>query len=258
MTYCVGISVPDGMVFVSDSRTNAGADHINTYSKLHTFASDQTFLVLLTAGNLATTQGVVAQIDRDIKEGQLSHLFTMSNLDQAAEYVGNISIQEQNKHANKRIESSFHPEASFILGGQIRDEEPNLVHIYPEGNFVHASTATPFLQIGEVKYGRPILDRIIGDESNLHTALMCGLVSMDSTVKSNATVGPPIEYLVYLKDSFNALVHNVLEDDDEYLLTLRRKWSENIRVAFESLPIAPGLDQLNTSTTTTNIEILRS
>lgn len=244
MTYCLGISTQEGLVFVSDSRTNAGVDHINTYSKMHVFKHERRFLVLLASGNLATTQGVVAHVERDLKDHSHISLTNVSTLDEAAEYIGGISVAEQNKHANKRLEKDFRPEASFILGGQLQHDSPGLIHVYPEGNFVHASASTPYLQVGEVKYGKPILDRIVEDETSLSSAVMCGLVSMDSTMRSSAVVGPPIEYLVYLRDSYTASIHRSLDEDNEYLLTLRRIWSENLRQAFKALPDAPGLDLL--------------
>lgn len=254
MTYCVGISTNEGLVFVSDSRTNAGVDHINTYSKMHVFKHDHRFLVLLSSGNLATTQGVVAHIERDLKEQARTSLTSVSTLDEAAEYIGEISVAEQNKHANKRLEKDFRPEASFILGGQLMNDSPGLIHVYPEGNFVHATQSTPFLQMGEVKYGKPILDRILGEETTVSVAVMCGLVSMDSTMRSSAAVGPPIEYLVYLNDSYDAAIHHSLDEDNEYLLTLRRMWSENLRGAFKALPDAPGLDEIQSQS---DAEILK-
>ena len=242
------------MVFVSDSRTNAGVDHINTYSKMHVFKHERRFLVVLASGNLATTQGVVAQIERDLKDQSRTSLTRVTTLDEAAEYIGEISVAEQNKHANKRLEKDFRPEASFILGGQLLHDDPGLIHVYPEGNFVRASESTPFLQVGEVKYGKPILDRILDEDTSVPVAVMCGLVSMDSTMRSSAAVGPPIEYLVYLNDSYTDTIHRSLDEDNEYLLTLRRMWSENLRTAFKALPDAPGLDILQTLT---NADILK-
>lgn len=237
MTYCVAISVADGLVFASDSRTNAGADQISTYSKMHRFGGDgQRTFALLSAGNLATTQGVVARAERDIQSDADEHLLNKPDLQSAAEYIGQLSIDEQHKH---RAADDFVPEASFILGGQVRGGPPQIAHIYPEGNFVTASESMPFLQIGEVKYGKPILDRIVTSATSLDAAVKCALVSMDSTMRSNATVGPPVEYLVYRADTCDGGVHDILAEDDDYLLGLRRAWSENIRAAFDGLPAPP-------------------
>lgn len=240
MTYCLAISVDQGLVFASDSRTNAGADQISTYSKMHRFSAngERTF-VLLSAGNLATTQSVVAAIERDIRVEAKRNLMNVEDLAAAAEYIGGISADEQRKHRSGLPSDGFQPEASFILGGQVRGGPPGIEHIYPEGNFVRASASTPFLQIGEVKYGKPILDRIIGHDTSLDAALKCALVSMDSTMRSNATVGPPVEYLVYQADTFARGTHDVLEEDAPYLLELRHAWSDNIRIAFDGLPSAP-------------------
>ena len=240
MTYCLAISVDAGLVFASDSRTNAGADQISTYSKMHRFgANGERTLVLLSAGNLATTQSVVATVERDIRVEAKRNLMNVEDLAEAAEYIGTISTEEQDKHRSARTSDAFQPEASFILGGQVRGSPPGIEHIYPEGNFVRASDSTPFLQIGEVKYGKPILDRIVGHDTSLDAALKCALVSMDSTMRSNATVGPPVEYLVYRADTFARGTHDVLEEDSPYLLRLRHAWADNIRIAFESLPSAP-------------------
>ena len=242
MTYCLAISVDQGLVFASDSRTNAGADQISTYSKMHRFGGDgeRTF-VLLSAGNLATTQSVVAAVERDIRTEAKHNLLNAEDLAAAAEYIGAISTEEQDKHRPAPGSDGFQPEASFILGGQVRGDPPGIEHIYPEGNFVRASASTPFLQIGEVKYGKPILDRIIDHDTDLDAALKCALVSMDSTMRSNATVGPPVEYLVYQTDTFARGTYDVLEEDAPYLLELRHAWSDNIRVAFENLPSAPAV-----------------
>ena len=243
MTYCLAIRVDEGLVFASDSRTNAGADHISTYSKMHRFGGEGgRTLTLLSSGNLATSQGVVTRIRRDIRSSARTNLTNVEDLQAAAEYVGGISIEEQEKHRGVRPGANteeFVPEASFILGGQIRGGRPGIEQIYPEGNFVRASISTPYLQIGEVKYGKPILDRIITRRTTLDAAIKCALVSMDSTMRSNATVGPPVEYHVYRADTFSSGTHHVLEEDDEYLLGLRRMWAESIRTAFENLPTAP-------------------
>ena len=245
MTYCLAIAVNDGLVFAADSRTNAGADQISTHSKLHRFGGNgERALVLLSAGNLATTQGVVATLERDIKRHAAHSLMTVEDMQAAAEYVGKVSAEEQQKHSVTRRDDEFVPEATFILGGQIRGDAPRIELIYPEGNFVGASRSTPFLQIGEVKYGKPILDRIIATDTPLDSAVKCALVSMDSTMRSNATVGPPVECVVYRTDSFSAGVHAVLDEDDDYLLQLRRGWSNNIRAAFDGLPSPPRIREL--------------
>ena len=250
MTYCVAVAADTGLVFASDSRTNAGVDQISTYSKMHRFhLGRDRYFVVLSAGNLATTQGVIAEIERDIDRSAHQGLHQVENLDRAAEYIGTLSVAEQNKHQQSRQDKDFVPEASFILGGQIGDGAPGIVHIYPEGNFVHASAATPYLQIGEVKYGRPILDRIIERTIPLDAALMCALVSMDSTMRSSAAVGPPIEYLIQPAGVFGPGPYNCLAEDDDYLVELRRSWARNVRTAFDALPMAPGIGEARATVT---------
>lgn len=241
MTYCLGIAVDAGLVFASDSRTNAGADQISTHGKMHRFhAQGERTLVLLSAGNLATTQAVLATIERHIRQQARRNLMNVEDMQAAAEYVGAVSTEEQQRHRQPGpTAEEFAPEATFILGGQIRGDAPRIELIYPQGNFVRSSPTTPYLQVGEVKYGKPILDRIVERSTSLGAALKCALVSMDSTMRSNATVGPPVEYLIYQADTFAAGVHDALAEDDGYLLRLRRSWADNIRTAFERLPAPP-------------------
>ena len=246
MTYCLGIAVERGLVFVSDSRTNAGADQIGTYSKMHRFCREgERSFALLAAGNLATTQSVVAQIEHDIEHRANENLMQVESLDDAADYVGRVCVEKADQARDRVHHGSgdFVPEASFILGGEIRGGRADIAHIYPEGNFVHASTTMPFLQVGEVKYGKPILDRIIHPDTSIRDALKAALVSMDSTMRSNATVGPPVECFVYRAGSLGEGRHFALDEHHDYLLTLRRQWAENLRHAFDSLPEVPGAEE---------------
>lgn len=239
MTYCVAITVSRGLVFVSDSRTNAGVDQISTFSKMHTLIADgERLITLLSSGNLATTQAVVRQLRRDLESNATRSLKTVQHLAEAAEYVGELSLEQRQKHRNA-TESGFNPEASFIVGGQIRGREPQIFLVYPEGNHIRASAETPYLQIGEVKYGKPILDRIIRADLPLEDAARCGLVSMDSTVRSNVTVGPPIELMIYAVDSLREGTRLLLPEDDGYLYELRKGWQLGLQKAFENLPRLP-------------------
>ncbi|MDH3527656.1 MAG: peptidase [Gammaproteobacteria bacterium] len=236
MTYCVAIRVDEGLVFASDSRTNAGADHISTYSKMFTFGCEgERAFVLLTAGNLATTQSVVATIKRDIRENAGVNLMTVASMTEAADYVGQMSTAQQQKHSTAVAGSSFDVSASFILGGQIAGRSHRVYMIYPEGNFIKATTENPYQQSGEIKYGKPILDRIITRATPLDEAALAALVSMDSTMRSNATVGPPIDVLIYQKDSFSMERHFILQTDDPYLLEIKSAWDEKIKEAFSEL-----------------------
>ncbi len=237
MTYCVAANLREGMIFVSDSRTNAGVDQISTFSKMHTFCgSGDRFFALLSAGNLATTQAVVARLARDMRDDAESNLGNLRSMAEVADYVGSTSRGIQSKHTKKSDDSGFSPEASFILGGQIQGQPQRLYLVYPEGNYVHTTERTPYLQIGETKYGKPILDRIINYGTDLETAARCAIVSMDSTMRSNATVGPPVEVLLYRAGTQQLNERLVFEEDSDYLNAVRVAWQESLRRAFEELP----------------------
>jgi putative proteasome-type protease len=236
MTYCVAVKVDEGLVFVSDSRTNAGVDHLSTYSKMFTFVREgERAFVILAAGNLATTQSVITKIKRDIKQGISPNLMNVDGLNDAAEYIGELSSSQQQKHINAAAGAGVDTSASFILGGQIAGGSPRVYMIYPEGNFIKATSENPYQQIGEIKYGKPILDRIISRDTSLEEAALAGLVSMDSTMRSNATVGPPIDVLIYQKDSFNLDRHFTLQADDPYLIEIKTAWDEKLKEAFSEL-----------------------
>ncbi|HSR62641.1 MAG TPA: proteasome-type protease [Gammaproteobacteria bacterium] len=233
MTYCLSISLKAGIVFVSDSRTNAGVDNVSTYSKMYGFGvPGERQFVLLSSGNLATSQGVVAQVKRDIKQGNAINLMSFQHLGDAAEYIGGLSRMQQEKHTGGGADY----EASFIIGGQITGHKPAIYLVYPQGNYITTSQDTPYLQIGESKYGKPILDRILKPNSSLETAAMCALVSMDSTMRSNLTVGPPIELSIYETDSFQSGHYYRFDEDSEYLRQLKRSWDKLLKEAFKKLP----------------------
>ncbi|MGK7296783.1 MAG: peptidase [Candidatus Wenzhouxiangella sp. M2_3B_020] len=236
MTYCVAIRLEQGLVFASDSRTSAGVDDVSIYSKMHRFetAADR-FLVLLSAGNLATTQAVRNQIERDLLHaGDGRNLDGYAHLDEIAAYVGEISSRVQGTYADQTEQSSF--DASFILGGQIKGGKPEIFLVYPAGNYIAASPEKPFLQIGETKYGKPILDRIIEPATSLERAGRCALVSMDASMRSNLSVGPPIELLLYSADKLTDARYHRFDADDEYLQRLGSAWSEGLTQLFMQLP----------------------
>ena len=241
MTYCLAIRVDQGLVFASDSRTHAGADHVSTFSKMHLFEQPGgRAICLLSAGNLATSQAVLRQIRRDNERGNGLSLNSAKDLAEAAEYVGALSREEQHKHKQgSASDEKFSPEASFILGGEIPGRPPQLYLIYPEGNYISATVQTPYLQIGELKYGKPILDRIVREELSLEVAARCALVSMDSTMRSNATVGPPVELLIYPSGALRFDGRVVLQEDNPYLRELRQAWQAGLEDAFQRLPGLP-------------------
>lgn len=233
MTYCLAIRLESGIVFASDSRTNAGVDNVSTYSKMNGFGiPGQRQFVLLSSGNLATSQAVVTQIKRDIKNDAPQNLYKFDLMSDAADYVGEISRIQQEKIAN----SAINVEASFIIGGQIAGHKPAVYMIYPQGNYITTSNDTIYMQIGESKYGKPILDRILRHNSSTETAAMCALVSMDSTMRSNLTVGPPIELNIYDADSLQPGRYYRFEEDSEYLRQLKKSWDRLLKDSFKKLP----------------------
>lgn len=238
MTYCVAVATNDGLVFCSDSRTNAGPDVLSTYSKMHIYElGKERVLVLLSAGNLATTQAVISQIDSDLEDEAGPSLKNCKKMADVARYVGKVSREQQEQADSSTGTADINTSASFIVGGQIAGGDPTIFMIYSVGNYISVSEETPFLQIGESKYGKPILDRILVPNTSLEDAARCVLVSMDSTVRANATVGPPLEVLVYENDTFEADHYIKLTAEDSYLLTLHKSWNESLKAAFQKLPL---------------------
>lgn len=238
MTYCVAVSTNNGLVFCSDSRTNAGADMLSSYSKMHVFTpSDDRVFVILASGSLATTQSIIARVEQELENSDRENLLSCNKMTDAARYLGKL-CREESELAKLHIgESDIDTSVTLILGGQIRGSAPALYLMYSAGNFISDSDETPYLQIGESKYGKPILDRIITRDISLEDAARCSIVSMDSTIKSNATVGPPIEVLVYEKDSFELDHYIKLEEDDDYLRQIKQAWNEALNTAFSKLPL---------------------
>lgn len=237
MTYCIAASIDEGLILVSDSRTNAGIDNVSTHGKMHAFdtISDRK-IVLLCAGNLATTQAVLEQLHRDKIKNAPVNFNTVESLFEAAEYLGHVSVEKQKQHTNSQGQSAFNPAASFILAGQIGSDPHGAYMIYSEGNSITSSANTPFLQIGESKYGKPILDRFLKLDTSIDEAARCCLVSMDSTIRSNASVGAPVEMLVYRKDTFSLQEYYCFDDDNDYMLHLRRSWETKLKEAIAELP----------------------
>ncbi len=238
MTYCLAIKVDDGLVFASDSRTHAGVDYASVFSKMHQFElQDDRFMVLLAAGSLATTQAVVNLIRRDLENPSSTCCLNMAAyLFDAATYVGGISVKVQEQHSPAMQRSGFSAEATFILGGQIAGQSHEIYLIYPQGNYINASPSTPYLQIGETKYGKPILDRMAEAKTSLEDAARCALVSLDSTMRSNISVGPPVEVGIYRADTFKIGHHLNLNSSSQLYSGIQKHWSESIRAGFNSLP----------------------
>jgi putative proteasome-type protease len=239
MTYCVGLMLRRGLVFMSDTRTNAGLDNVSVYRKLFTWAEDgNTVVTLLTAGNLATTQSVVSLIDERMKApGERSpSILHLPSMFQVARHVGQTlrEVIAANAAAGQRADTTFN--ATLIVGGQVKGSEPRLFLVYPEGNFIEAGEDTPFLQIGETKYGRPILVRAFDPEMSFEAAIKLLLVSFDSTIKANLSVGPPFDLQIYERDSLKAGRRMRIPGDDPYFQAISLGWGEALKRAFDSLP----------------------
>lgn len=246
MTYCVAMCLRDGMIFASDSRTNAGVDHISTFRKMHIFekAGDRT-LVLLNSGNLATTQSVISLL-RNRCQHDGDNLMTVGSMYDAAVVVGN-TVREvlQRDSGGSTLAQGVDYSCSFIVGGQIKGEGPRLFNVYPQGNFIEATVDTPFFQIGESKYGKPIFDRVVSFDTSLNEALKCTLISFDSTIKSNLSVGLPIDVLKMHRGQLSGAVPFRVDDSNVYFQSIRRAWGEGLRKVFAELPDADWFDKLD-------------
>ena len=238
MTYCVGLKTDQGLVFMSDTRTNAGLDNISTFSKMRTWeVPGERVIVLLSAGNLATTQAVTSILDERSKAPDDRHptLLDTPSMFQTARLIGSV-VKEVIRDAAPAGQTADAFAASFILGGQIKGGEPRLFYIYPEGNFIESSADTPFFQIGEHKYGKPILIRAYEPAMSFEDAIKLLLVSFDSTLKSNLSVGLPLDMQIYESGSLRLGPSRRFERDDPYYLSISEGWSDALKAAFHSLP----------------------
>lgn len=238
MTYCVALLVDTGLVMLSDSRTNAGVDQINIFRKMTTFqrASDRV-LVLMSSGNLAITQAVIHILQETPASGEdLSPIYAAKNMFDVALVIGE-ALRAVHARDGEHLEEHGHDfNGNFILGGQIKGEEPRLFHIYAAGNFIESSIDTPYFQIGESKYGKPIIDRVITRSSSLPQAAKCALVSMDSTIRSNLSVGPPLDLAIIRRDELRLATHMSIDMENEYFQMIRRRWGYSLKEVFSSLP----------------------
>jgi putative proteasome-type protease len=238
MTYCVAMRLSSGLVFASDSRTNAGVDHISTFRKLHVLhqGSERT-LVLQSAGNLATTQSIINLLRLRVNEMDRPNLLNVPTLFDAASLVGEtvreVIYRDSSAQQNG---SSTDFSCSILLGGQIAGEEPRLFHIYPEGNFIEASEDTPYFQIGESKYGKPIIDRVLSFNTSLEQGMCCALISIDSTLRSNLSVGLPLDVMIYRRDSFASDEQYRITEQHPYFATIRKAWADGLLNTFLQLP----------------------
>jgi len=244
MTYCLALLCREGIVFLSDTRTSAGVDNITVHPKMRIYHRDgDRVICLLSSGNLSLTQSVAAMIEQDLgnarEDVQMPTLLNQANLHDTVRYVGEKvrAVRALDGEAMKAAGVEFN--LNFIIGGQIGKQPPQIFRIYSPGNAVHASRETPFLQIGELKYGKPILDRAFTFDTPLDEAVRCGIVSLDSTAKSNVSVGTPFEVFCYETDSLEVRRRVVLDDQDPWLAQIRQQWEEGLIRLVHGLPAPP-------------------
>jgi len=253
MTYCVGVLLNDGIVLASDSRTHAGVDNFASFCKMTVFERPgDRVIILLSSGNLAGTQAVVSVLrqraasDKDLpakdaKEAETAplHLWNARTMFDVAVLVSDATREIERRDGVHLEKSSVRFDASFIIGGQIKGEPMRLFRTFAEGNFIEAHQETPFFQTGEAKYGKPIIDRVISPKTSLPDATKCVLVSFDSTMRSNLSVGMPIDLVCYEKDSLAVKMRRRFDQDDPYFKALSKEWSEGVRAVFKHLPALP-------------------
>ncbi|MEL6984099.1 MAG: 20S proteasome subunit A/B [Actinomycetota bacterium] len=241
MTYCLAMRLDDGLLFLSDTRTNAGVDHVGTYRKLHVFEpDDDRVIVIQSAGNLATTQEVLDRIGQDL-DGPGESLANVDELWQAALYVGRVANEVVARHQPSLTQAGASGTATFIVGGQIDDGEPDILLVYPEGNYIRASDDRPYLQIGERKYGKSWLDLAVRSNTDLDTAAKVALSSMAATALSNLSVGPPYDLGIVRRDS-HAIQCGRIEGDSPFLDRVKQVWADHLNAAIDALPRVEAAD----------------
>ena len=233
MTYCVGIKVNEGMVFASDRRTNAGLDNFNSYSKMYVHKGIDRNIIILTSGNLATSQAVFNSIGKDLEDDKNgNNLNNLFNLNEIAKYIGRLNVKHSSPDGINQ--ETIELGSTFIVGGHIKDQESELYLVYPQGNFIKSSEFKPYLVIGEIKYGKPILDRVVKSDTYLGDAARCALISMDSTMKADLSVGPPIDLVVYKNNLSEIVYQQSLEINDDDYQYISKQWEKGIFEIFKS------------------------
>ena len=239
MTYAIGMKINNGLLFMSDTRTNAGVDNISTFKKMFAWTNEgHSVVTILAAGNLATTQSLISifQGNGDSEQNLETTILEQNSMFDVARSVGRQlrKVIQANSDAGQKADSSFH--ATLILGGQIKGDEPTIFMIYPEGNFIEVTSDTPFFQIGETKYGKPILIRAFDPRMGFAEGLKLMLLSFDSTIEANLSVAPPLDFQIYERDSFKLGASGRIEADDPYYNKISKKWSLALKTAFHSMP----------------------
>lgn len=237
MTYCVALKLNAGLVFASDSRTNAGIDQISSFKKMRTFVNrGDRVIVILSSGNLSITQNAINQLEIQGRSPEQQNIWNATSMFDVASLLGGCLRHVQNTDRPFLMAGNIDVSANFIVGGQIAGEPPRLFLVYSEGNFIEATENTPFFQIGEIKYGKPIIDRIVNSETSLNRAVKCLLVSFDSTMRSNVSVGMPIDMACYVTDSLSLDNIKQMQEGDPYFTSISSNWSEGLKNVFAQLP----------------------
>jgi putative proteasome-type protease len=238
MTYCVAMSLEAGMIFAADSRTNAGVDQIGRFSKLRVFAREgERVVVTLSSGNLSMTQSALNILEQRARSGDSQlQLWNAPSMFDVARLVGDALREVKTRDGPYLLQNNIDSHATFIVGGQVRGEPPRLFEVYSEGNFIEATADTCYFQIGESKYGKPVIDRVITRATSLQEATKCTIVSFDSTMRSNISVGLPIDLAVYETDDLRLKLQKRIEESDPYFQMIHTQWGEGLRRVFAELP----------------------
>jgi putative proteasome-type protease len=236
MTYCVAILLDEGLVLASDTRTNAGVDQVGVFPKMHVFeVRGERMITLLTAGNLAITQSVVNRLKAAVEANKKGNLHQAKTMFDVVNLVGDEvrAVFKRDGQHLKNQNTEFN--ASILVAGQIKGEKPRLFNVYSAGNFIEISPETPYFQIGETKYGKPIIDRVVSRKSDMMDAVKCVLISFDSTIRSNISVAAPIDLLLYRSDTFHADCQQRITESDPYYASVRKGWSEGLKKVFSEI-----------------------
>jgi putative proteasome-type protease len=238
MTYCVGLCLKDGLVMLSDTRTNAGVDNVSTFSKMHIYEiPGERFIVAMTAGNLGVSQAVANMLHEGIEtDERVENIYTAPSMFRAAQLAGEAVRRVYRSDGPTLEAQQIKFDVSILLGGQLKGRGMRLFQVYAAGNFIEATPDTPFLQIGETKYGKPILDRVLQYDTDPRDGVKLVMVSMDSTLRSNLSVGMPLDLLVYRRDALKAEIRRRITDTDPYFRVVHEGWSEALRDAYRAMP----------------------
>ncbi|MES2771151.1 MAG: peptidase [Pseudomonadota bacterium] len=237
MTYCVAMLLDAGMLFASDSLTNAGVDNVAKFSKMHQFINPgERVITILTAGNLSVTQNCISILEQQAYSGEPVNMRNCASIFDAATLLGEALREVKRRDGATFLANNIDASSSFIIGGQIRGERQRLFMVYNEGNFIEATTDTPYFQIGEIKYGKPIIDRVVKSNIALADAAKCTLVSFDSTMRSNLSVGLPIDLMIMDANTYMVRMQRRIDENDHYFQMIHSTWGDGLREVFKRLP----------------------